>query len=76
MDHDWCFFVVVPITHTELLRVMNGQRLVFRKLDPQSGQVRDAHIGCMSCEMLAEEAIKVDCPGEPKGYNDDGTPHW
>lgn len=75
-QHDWVFIVTVPITEKEVINCLRGQRLVFKKLDPTSGQVRDAHIGCMVCEKTVEEAVLGPCPGEPKGYDDKGIPHW
>lgn len=75
-EHDWVFVVSIPVTRREVERALRGERLVFRKLDPQSGQVRDAHLACMACEMVAEEAVRVPCPGEPAGYDGNGVPYW
>lgn len=73
-DHDWVFVVTLAVTRREVERALAGQRLVFRKVDPQTS--RSADLACMKCEMTAEAAINVPCPGEPSGYGADGTPFW
>lgn len=40
--------------------------------------MHDPHVGCYRCEKPLTEAAMVheDCPGEPSGYEDDGTPKF
>ncbi len=55
--HDWLLTMNVPITLGELKRWEDGQRVVFRKLDPHDeSQVRHAGVWCARC-LLAYAAM-------------------
>lgn len=78
MVHDWCFFVVLPLTNREVHNtVVNGETLKFGKLSNKDNDTRSAHIACMVCEQEATSSLlSQPCPGEPDGYTEEGVPVW
>ena len=75
--HDLAAVITVPVTAKEASRLMNGERVVFRKVDPQSATVRDLFLACLTCErQFNDPRFQEPCAGEPSGYLEDGTPVW
>lgn len=67
--HSWVLVIVTsPRTSREARRFLEGERLVFKKLDMSNAEdVRSASVMCAVCKLAPEspDDMLVPCPGEP-----------
>ncbi len=51
--HEWFLVPWIPLTEREVKNIENGQRMVFRKLDPfDAAQVPAAAVYCGRCKRM------------------------
>lgn len=71
LGHQWLIFCSYTVSRAEAGALMDGDtQFIF---DAES--LADVTpIACYKCELTAKIAFDHPCPGEPKGYNADGSP--
>lgn len=68
--HKWIMNPVFTVSRREIFQAVMG---VNTPLDAENIVIMPPP-GCMVCELTYEFAKDHECPGEPKGYETDGTP--
>lgn len=68
--HEWIEICVYTLSRAEVLEAIRGETV---NLDAES-LAELTPIACRVCELTFDFAAHQNCPGEPKGYQNDGRP--
>lgn len=71
-EHYWIVNITFPITQQELNQ-MRARGMIHVETDLLEERPSKTMIYCVTCRLNADDT-GTNCPGEPVGFADDGTP--